>query len=330
MAEPGPENSITDVVGIAVGQAEDLGLLTGVTVVLPDRPSVAAVDVRGGGPGTRETDALAAGRLVQRIDALVFSGGSAFGLDAAGGVMDWLRSQGRGFEVAGHHVPIVPAAILFDLGFGGSKQWETPPWFDLGRQAAARAGGPVRMGNAGAGLGATAGALKGGTGTASIRFGDTTVGALAIANPMGSVLMPESRVFWAWWLEQRRELGGQTPPTHPARDLPALGDSTSNTTLAVVATDADLTRSEAERVAVMAQNGIARAIRPVHTPFDGDAVFVLSTGSGARPSDARALARIGEAAADCVARSVMRGVYEAEGLAGVAGYHDIPEGTPAP
>lgn len=329
MTTPGPLNAITDVAGISVGQAEDPALLTGVSVVLPDRPAVAAVDVRGGGPGTRETDALATCRTVQEVHAITLSGGSAFGLDAAGGVMDWLRREGRGFAIAGQIVPIVPAAVLFDLAFGGPKEWDEPPWFALGRAAAAAAApGPVRCGNAGAGSGATAGPIKGGTGTASMRLGDAMIGALAAVNPLGSVLMPGSRCFWTWWLEQAGELGGQTPPTERPGPEPEALLTPGNTTLAVVATDAILTRPEAERIAVMAQDGIARAIRPAHAPLDGDTVFVLSTGRQRIATDPATLTRLGNVAADCVARAIMRGVWEATALAGVPAYRDLgPDGS---
>ncbi|MEM9145070.1 MAG: P1 family peptidase [Pseudomonadota bacterium] len=325
MDQPGPQNAITDVAGLRVGQAEDRDLTTGVTVVLPDRPAVAAVDVRGGAPGTRETAALASERTVQTVDAVVLSGGSAFGLDAAGGVMDALRRQGRGIALAGLHVPIVPAAILFDLAVGGPAQWDTPPWFALGHAAVGAADTAIRLGNAGAGLGATAGAVKGGTGTASAATAVGVVGALAIANPIGSVLMPGSRVFWTWWLERRGELGGQTPPKAAPQSDPEPQRLGPNTTLAVVATDARLTRAEAERIAVMAQDGIARAIRPVHAPFDGDTVFVLSTAERPGPKDSRALMQLGSAAADCVARAVMRGVFEADPLPGWPAYRDLGE-----
>ncbi|HZH29093.1 MAG TPA: P1 family peptidase [Azospirillaceae bacterium] len=327
MIRPGPRNLITDVPGLRIGCAEDTRAWTGVTVVLPDAPAVAAADVRGGGPGTRETDALRPESLVERVDAVVLSGGSAFGLDAAQGVVQWLAARGRGFRVGGATVPIVPAAILFDLANGGDKGWGAePPYRRLGAAACDAAGLEFALGNSGAGYGAKAHELKGGLGSASAvmptgSFLDgIVVGALVAANPVGSVVVPGTGTFWAWLLEQDHELGGQIPPAGPvALDPPAPPASAAspgaNTTLGVVATDADLTRAEALRIAIMAQDGYARAIRPVHTPFDGDSVFVLSTGRRPLPEDrAAAVAALGSVAADCVARAVARGVYEAETL----------------
>ncbi|MDT8343557.1 MAG: P1 family peptidase [Thermohalobaculum sp.] len=325
MIRPGPRNSITDVAGIAVGNAEDRALLTGVTVILPDAPAIAAVDVRGGGPGTRETDALGPFGTVEVVHAIALSGGSAYGLDAAGGVMDWLRAQGRGFAVAGAVVPIVPGAIIFDLATGGPKHWATPPWWQLGRAATAAAGMDFALGNAGAGLGAKAGGLKGGLGTASFVAGGVTVGALAVANPLGSVVMPGTRTPWAWWLEQGGEWGGVAPPPGPPATLDHAfpGEVRANTTLAVVATDARLTRAEAGRIATMAHDGFARAIRPVHAPLDGDTVFVLATGRAGPPADLAALSRLGMLAADCVARAITRGVVEAAPLAGLPAWREL-------
>ncbi len=324
---PGPRNAITDVPGLRVGQAADPRAWTGVTVILPDSPAVAACDIRGGGPGTRETDLLAPETLVERVHALCLSGGSAFGLDAASGVMEHLVAEGIGFAVGTARVPIVPAAILFDLLNGGDKAWQEPPYRTLARQACANAGLAVAQGNAGAGYGAKAGRLKGGLGTASLRVGDDWVGALVAANPVGSVLHPGTMSFWAWPFERDGELGGQIPPGAPIPDLAAWTDAAlpqlgTNTTLAVVATDAPLSKADARRLAIMAQDGIARAIRPVHTPFDGDSVFALATGDGSGV-DPHRLARLGQAAADCVARAVARGVYEAESLGGFPSYRSL-------
>ncbi|MBK0397929.1 P1 family peptidase [Limibaculum sp. M0105] len=323
---PGPRNSITDVAGLAVGNAEDRTLLTGVTAVIPATPAVAAIDVRGGGPGTRESDALGPLGTVEVVHGIALSGGSAYGLDAAGGVMDWLRSQARGFAVGDARVPIVPGAIIFDLATGGPKSWETPPWWRLGRAAAEAAAADFALGNAGAGLGARAGGLKGGLGTASFVADGVTVGALAVANPLGSVVMPGTRAPWAWWLEQAGEWGGVTPPSGAPSTLEHAfsGGARANTTLAVVATDARLTRAEAGRIATMAHDGFARAIRPVHAPLDGDTVFVLATGSAGPPGDLAALSRLGMLAADCVARAITRGVVEAEPLAGLPAWRNLP------
>ena len=324
---PGPRNLITDVPGIAVGNAEDRRAWTGVTVVLPDRAVVAAVDVRGGGPGTRETTAMDASSGVPTVDAIVLSGGSAFGLDAAQGAMDWLAARGRGVAVGSARVPIVPAAILFDLLNGGDKGWATLPYRALALAACEGAGPDFALGNAGAGHGAKAGPLKGGLGSVSAVMPDgATIGALVAANPVGSVVMPGTGTFWAWAFEQAGELGGQRPPTAPVTMDPEITTSAepgANTTLAVVATDVDLTRDECLRIAIMAQDGFARAIRPVHTPFDGDVVFALSTGRReAGPNRARRVADLGAVAADCVARAVARGVFEAETLGAKPGYRE--------
>ena len=327
--QPGPRNAITDVPGLRVGQAEDKAAWTGVTVVLPDNPAVAACDIRGGGPGTRETDLLAPSAMVERVHGICLSGGSAFGLDAASGVMEHLAGRGIGFPVGTARVPIVPAAILFDLLNGGDKAWTTPPYRALAIQACEQASLDIAQGNAGAGYGAKAGRLKGGLGTASLRVGEDWVGALVAANPVGSVLHPGTLSFWAWPYEQLAELGGQVPPSIPIANLAAWTDTAlpqlgANTTLAVVATDAPLTKADAQRVAIMAQDGLARAIRPVHTPFDGDSVFTLSTGDGSGVDPYR-LARLGQAAADCVARAVARGVYEAETLGAFPGYKSLQQ-----
>jgi len=326
MIRPGPRNSITDVPGILVGNAEAPGLVTGATVVIPERPAIGAVDVRGGGPGTRETEALAAESTVVEVHGLALSGGSAYGLDAAGGVMHWLRGQGRGLRIGGTVVPIVPAAIIFDLATGGPKDWDHPPWWDLGHQAAEAAGTAFALGNAGAGLGATAGKLKGGLGTASVTWNGITVGALAVSNPIGSVLIPGTRTFWAWPFELAGEFGGQTPPGAPPADLDHdfAAPPGANTTLTVIATDAQLTRAQAKRVALMAHDGFARALRPVHSPLDGDTVFVLATGAVPLADPIGDLARLGMLAADCAARAITRGVYEAAALAGWPAYRDLP------
>ena len=326
MITPGPRNLITDVPGLQVGNARHADHATGVTVVLPDRPAVAAADVRGGGPGTRETDALHPAALVERVDAIVLSGGSAFGLDAASGVSAWLAARGHGFPVGGAHVPIVPAAILFDLPNAGHAEWgDAPPYHALAQTACDKASRDFALGNEGAGAGATAGVLKGGLGSAPAVDADgLMVGALAAANPAGSVVMTGQSAFWAWALEQAGELGGQTPPERPvslAPDLPAELLPGTNTTLIVVAVGARLTRAQAQRVAIMAQDGIARAVRPAHTPYDGDTVFVLSTGGG-HPPDPATVAHIGALAADCTARAIARGVWEAETVGACKSYRE--------
>lgn len=322
---PGPNNDITDVPGVAVGQVEDEAVRTGVTVVLPEKPVICGCDVRGGGPGTRETDLLDPSTLVDRADAVVLSGGSSYGLAAADGAAAWLGTQpGRGFTLVrapgAPSSPIVPSAILYDLANGGDKAWgEEPPYRRLGLAACKTAGAPVRLGLAGAGFGASAGAGGGGVGSASYVTDDgVAVGALVAVNSFGSVKMPGTEVFWAWPWEEDDEFGGRRPPVdwRSIADMPSdtkLGAAAArqNTTIGVVAVSAALTQPQARRVAVMAQDGIARAIRPVHGPTDGDAIFVISTGDAA-PADALALTRLGLLAADCVARAVARGVYEAE------------------
>lgn len=327
MIQTGPLNALTDVPGLAVGHAQDHILHTGTTAILPDRPAIAAVEVLGGGPGSRETEALSPASTVQEVHGITLSGGSAFGLDAAGGAMDWLRAQGKGFDVAGRNVPIVPGAILFDLTFGDAPQPETPPWWRLGREAAgAAAPGPFALGNAGAGLGARAAGLKGGLGTASAMLDGITVAALAVANPIGSVLIPGTRHFWAWALEQGTEFGGLGPPkampgdlTHDFNRPPG-----ASTTLAVIATDAALSRAQAKRLAIMGHDGMARAIRPVHTPLDGDTVFALATGARPLADPINGLAALGMLGADCVARAIARGVYEARTLGGYPAWRDLP------
>jgi L-aminopeptidase/D-esterase-like protein len=323
---PGARNLLTDVAGLRVGQAEDARVRTGVTVVLCNAPAVAAVDVRGGGPGTRETDLLAPHTLVEAVDAIVLSGGSVYGLAAADGVTAALGVQGRGFRFRSTPVtaPIVPAAILFDLNNGGDKGWgEDPPYRDLGRSALAAADLDFALGTAGAGYGARAGALHGGIGSASFVTEDgLTVGALAAVNSFGAVVAPGGRAFWAGAQEIGREFGGLGPPAAVvAADDWGLAKTDAqpraNTTLAVVATDAALSPAQAHRLAVMAQDGLTRAIRPVHTPFDGDVVFVLSTARRPLPDPAPVTqTRLGAIAADTLARAVARAVYEAAGWPG--------------
>ena len=290
--KPGRRNLITDVPGLAVGQAADPNARTGVTVLLPDERAVCAVDVRGGGPGTRETDALGAENLVDAVDAVVLSGGSVYGLAAADGVAAWLGARGRGYGlVRGPGVPpspVIPAAILYDLANGGDKAWGLdPPYRALGLAAVQAAGADVVLGTAGAGYGAMAGRLKGGLGSASIVTGDgVTVGALAAVNSFGSVTAGDGRSFWAAPFEIGAEFGGlgtvglatATEDWGRAKAEPAAGAGRQNTTIACLGTDAILTPAQARRVAMMAQDGLARAVRPAHAPFDGDVVFVLSTG----------------------------------------------------
>jgi D-aminopeptidase len=311
-------NLITDVAGVRVGHAQDSKLASGVTVVLFDQPAVASVDIRGGGPGERETALLDPAMTVERIDAIALSGGSAFGLDAGAGVQAWLREQSRGFEVGAARVPIVPGAILFDLLNGGDKSWgRYPPYRELGYAAAAAANADCALGSVGAGLGATTVNLKGGIGSASAMIDGVTVGAIAAVNAAGSVTVGDTPQFWAAAYEHNGEFGGRGGAVKVAPDALAArtkGAPGMSTTLVVVATDAALSKAQAKRLAVMAQDGLARAIYPVHTPLDGDIVFAASTGARALKDPVLDLMRIGTAAANIVARAMARSVYEASAL----------------
>ncbi len=301
--KPGPRNLITDVEGFLVGNTADPALKSGTTVLTAEEPFTAAVHVMGGAPGTR-------------VDALVLSGGSAFGLDAGSGAADTLAAAGCGFEVGAVRVPIVPAAILFDLLNGGDKEWDENPYRALGRRALGNAWRDFALGTAGAG--ATTANIKGGLGSASLEIGNgVTVGALVAANPVGSVTVPGSRKFWAAPFEIGDELGGAgLPDRAPAVGATFLGKPGAlahgaNTTIAIVATNASLTKSEAQRMAIAAHDGIARAVVPAHTPFDGDLVFAASSGTGAPPSGDAGLLAIGHAASLCLARAIARGVRHA-------------------
>ena len=324
----GTRNLLTDVAGIRVGHAEDIRAASGVTAIVFDEPTVAAVDVRGGGPGTRETDLLDPSHTVERIDAIALSGGSAFGLDAASGVQAWLRYIGRGYAVGTARVPLVPAAILFDLLNGGDKDWgRYPPYRELAYAAAERAGAEFALGSVGAGFGATTVNFKGGIGSASaLTDAGFAVGAIAAVNAAGSAVVDDGPWFWAAPYERDGEFGGHGfPAAVPARALAARtkGAPRMNTTLVVVATDAALTKAQAKHLAVMAQDGLARAIQPVHTALDGDLVFAAATGRRALANPPFELTEIGSAAAIVVARAIARGVYEAQALPGaVPAYRD--------
>jgi L-aminopeptidase/D-esterase-like protein len=312
-------NLITDVPGLKVGHAEDFLLGSGSTVVIFDEPAVASIDVRGGGPGTRETALLDPAQTVEGIDAIALSGGSAFGLDAASGVQALLREQGRGFAVRTAKVPIVPAAILFDLLSGGNKDWgRYPPYRELGYAAAARAGTDFALGSVGAGTGATTVNCKGGIGSASVQTADgMTIGALAAVNAAGSVTVGGGPWFWAAPFEINGEYGGRgLPDRFPPQALEPLtkGGARQSTTLVVVATDAVLTKAQAKRLAVMAQSGLSRAIYPVHSPLDGDVVFAASTGRRPLADAMLGLTALGTLAANVTARAIARGVFAAAAL----------------
>jgi L-aminopeptidase/D-esterase-like protein len=315
-------NLLTDISGVRVGHADDKSLASGVTAVIFDRPAVAAIDVRGGGPGTREGALLDLANTVERIDAIALAGGSAFGLDAGGGVQAWLAEQGRGFAVRGALIPIVPGAIMFDLLNGGDKAWgRFAPYRDLGYAAAAAAGETYALGSAGAGLGATTANFKGGLGSASAATqAGVRVAALAVVNAVGSVTVGDGPWYWAAPFEIGGEYGGRGLPPSFTPDMltmrikgGAAAASVENTTLAVVVTDAELTKPQARRLAMIAQTGFARAIYPVHAPTDGDVLFAAATGE--KPVDPLAgLTELGMVAANVVARAIARGVYMAAAL----------------
>ena len=348
-ASPATFGSITDVAGImvghhhrcdsdaTVGSAEEpgSGWACGTTVVIAPPGTVGAVDVRGGAPGSRETELLHPSNSVRHVDAVVLTGGSAFGLVSADGVMTWLEEQGRGVQMTGGTVPIVPAAVIFDLPVGA---WARRPDAQFGYAAAQSAGCDVAMGTVGAGVGARAGVLKGGVGTASTLLpSGVRVGAIVVVNSAGEVFDPATGL--PWMADLARDFGLRPPP---ADQIAAFAErhraaSALNTTIAVVATDAALTKAGCHRVAVAAQDGLARTIRPAHTPLDGDTVFALATGSVEVPPDADTPAamlpdtalvtRIGAAAADCLARAVVAGVLAAESVAGVPSYRDVFPGS---
>lgn len=310
--QPGPRNLITDVAGLRVGNAQDAALRSGATVLTADAPFTAGMHIMGGAPGTRETELLAPDRLVQEVDALVLSGGSAFGLDAASGVADGLRALGRGFAVGDVRVPIVPGAILFDLLNGGDKGWGANPYSVLGRAALSAAGEDFTLGTAGAGYGATIMDLAGGLGSAScVLENGVTIGALVAVNALGRVCDDAGR-FFAAPFEMEREFGGgatgaMPPGWEPHSDrLPG-----QSTTIAIVATDAALNQAQATRLAIAAHDGMARAIQPSHTPMDGDLIFAAATGARVLGDPVWDALRLGHAAACCLSRAIARGVYAA-------------------
>jgi L-aminopeptidase/D-esterase-like protein len=336
-------SGITDVAGIRVGHHHRLdpdaalgsGWATGTTVVLTPPGTVGSVDGRGGAPGTRETDLLQPDNSVRHIDAVVLTGGSAYGLATADGVMRWLEEQGRGVAMDGGVVPIVPAAVIFDLPVGG---WACRPTADFGYAAAEAAGTDVAMGTVGAGVGARAGVLKGGVGTASTLL-DTgvTVGALVVVNSAGEAF--DTTTGLPWMAEHAAEFGLVAPP---ADQVAAYADRYAefgplNTTIAVVATDAVVSKAGCRRIAVAAHDGLARTLRPCHTPLDGDTVFALATGAVEVPPEPQIpasmspevplLTAIGAAAADCLARAVLAGVLAARATAGIPTYRDLLPGA---
>ena len=311
---PGPKNLITDVPGLRVGNAEDHRIKTGATVLVGDAPFTAGAQVMGGAPGTRETDLLAPDKTVEQVDALVLSGGSAFGLDAASGVADALRAAGRGFQVGDQRVPIVPGAILFDLLNGGDRDWSENPYKRLGAEAYAAAGSTFTLGTSGAGTGATTANLKGGLGSASLVLpSGATIGALVAVNALGSATVGNGPHFWAAPFEIEDEFGGLGPaPSYPDMHLPDTKLAQhSNTTIGIVATDAALTQAQCTRLATAAHDGFARALMPAHTPMDGDLIFAASTGSKTLQNPIADTLLLGHAAALCMSRAIARAVHAA-------------------
>ncbi|WP_422038195.1 P1 family peptidase [Roseibium sp.] len=315
----GPRNLITDVPGLKIGNSSDMDLKSGATVLLPDEPAVASVAIHGGAPGTREIALLEPEQTVEKIDAVVLAGGSAFGLDAGAGVQGRLAELGYGFEVGPVRVPIVPTAILFDLLNGGDKSWgQAAPYRDLGRSALDAVSLDFALGSVGAGTGATTANLKGGLGSASqVLDNGVTVGAIVAVNALGRATIGEGPHFWASPFEIGDEFGGRgiaNPFPLDAVEVRTKLDALkagANTTIAAVATDAVLTKGEAKRLAVMAHDGLARALWPAHTPLDGDLVFALSTGQRKLESGLEDMVRLGAGAASCLARAIARGIYSA-------------------
>jgi len=306
--------------GVKIGHAHDSAIKTGVTVIIPDNPALCAVDVRGGGPGTREIAALQDGGLIEQVHAISLSGGSVYGLAAADAAVNWLGAQGRGY-VARQNIPvspIVPSAILFDNANGGDKNWgERPPFYELGLKACNSASYDSAEGTIGAGYGATAGTYAGGFGIATETINGARVTALIAANPVGSPYMPDSRVPWAWPYEIDNEFGGARPAADyalsPAEDtkLALIKAAGQATVIGAVITNAQLSQKQAKRLSIMAQDGLAMSVQPAHTPLDGDTIFTLSTGDVPCVGPV-ALAELGGAAARCTARALMRGVYHAK------------------
>lgn len=320
----GKRNLISDVDGIMVGNEADDKLKSGVTAIVCDTPCIAAVHVMGGAPGTRETDLLSPENVVEEVDGLILSGGSAFGLDAASGAQAAMREMGRGFEIGPLRVPIIPAAILFDLMNGGDKDWgQYPPYREMGYDAVQAAGVEFELGSVGAGTGALTAVCKGGLGSASsvITLEDgrkITIGALVAVNPLGSPLVGDGRHFWAAPFEREEEFGGlgvAHPLPSDASDLRIKGrdaqKSGANTTIAVIATDAVLNTSQAKRLAVASHDGFARAIYPSHTPLDGDLIFGLATGKSGVAPDISQQIDLGAIAANTMSRAIARGVFAA-------------------
>ncbi len=317
MFKTGKKNLITDVCGILVGNAQNDQLKSGVSVLYGDKPFLTGFHVMGGAPGTRETDLLAPDKIVQLVDAIVLSGGSAFGLEAASSIANELKKKGRGFPTSSLSVPIVPSAILYDLNNGGNKNWKENPYGNLGIKALNSVSREFVLGSIGAGSGATTANLKGGLGSASVVLQEGfTVGALIAVSAAGSAVMGDSNHFWAAPFEMGSEYGNlgvfsdynKKETGFPAK-RPITGEAT---TIGIVATNATLDKSQATRVAIAAHDGIARALVPSHTPFDGDLLFSISTRKVALQDKILDTMKIGHAAAQCVSRSIARAIYNAK------------------
>ena len=312
-------NLITDVDGVSVGNAKDARLASGVTAIIFERPAVASIAIHGGAPGVRDTALLEPEMTVEAVDALVLAGGSAFGLDAMGGVQSVLREHGRGFALRDVRVPIVPGAIIFDLLNGGDKSWgRQPPYWELGHAAARAAAQIFALGTAGAGFGATTANLKGGLGSASsVASAGFRIGALVAVNAVGQATIGDGPHFWAAPFERDSEFGGlglPSPWPSAALAMRIKGDRPQNSTIAVIATDAALTKAQAKRLAVMANNGFALSLRPTHGALDGDVVFAAATARNPNAPTMRDLTEIGMLAADTLARAVARAVHGASAL----------------
>ncbi len=315
----GSTNSLMDVAGIYVGHAQDAKLRSGVTVLHFDEAMACAVDMHGGGPATRETDAVGSDATLGIAHAITLSGGSVFGLAAGDAVAQALCARGIGFSpvVGARPVPLVPGACIYDLANGGAKDWDnTAPYTALAHEALS-APSSSAIGSVGAGIGAVAGAWRGGLGTASIITDGITIAALVVVNPIGSPVMPDGRTLWAWPFELGDEFGGRRPNT----DMPASATLPIDikggrapgaaTCIGAVAVSVPVARETLRRIAIMAQDGLARAIRPSHAQFDGDTLFALAP-LDRPPSDPDLSMLLGSAAADCVARSVGRAVWAAD------------------
>ena len=331
MINLGKKNLITDVDGILVGNAHNEKVATGCTVITPIEGSIASADVRGGAPGTREVGALNPYNLIDTVDSIVLSGGSTWGLEAASSVANYIGATGRGYKPSSEakNIPMIPGAILYDLANGGNKDWnKKPPYSELGIQAASKVSNNIELGNFGAGYGAKAGSLKGGLGSASFILDDgIQVGGLFAVNSYGSTVNSETGQFWSATDEYNDEFGNKGVPSYsPSNPLSGTANQETlpgqNTTIGVVATNVKLDSRAAKRIAIMAHSGMSRAIRPIHSPVDGDVIFVLSTGTLDKELNLNDINIIGELGARVCSRSIARGVYEAKSILGMTSWKE--------